>query len=329
MPLAIALLIFSCTQEPLREPQSRGDAPEFEPETPVLKRLSSEQYANTIRDLFGDDLAMPTSLEPDTAVSGLLAVGSAVNGLSSWGVERYEDAAFNLAEQIVSKADPYWFPCTSEFAFDDDCAREILEPMGLHTWRRPLEIGELETLVDLAHSAGTTLDSFDAGLNYAIAALLQSPHFLYRIEIGELDPEDPTIRRYTDWEMASRLSYFLWNTTPDTELLDAAGAGTLTTAAGLLHQVDRMLADPAAEEGVRSLFSDMLSLYELEDISKDPEVFLFWSSDLIDSAHEETLLTIQSHVFDDQGDYRELFTTRRTYLNRTLAALYNVPAPTE
>ena len=113
-------------------------------------------------------------------------------------------------------------------------------------WRRPLTESELNTIVTLSLTASATLDSFDAGLVYGFAAVLQSPNFLFRIELGEPDPNHPGSLRYTDYEMASRLSFFLWNTTPDKELLAAAAAGELTTEAGLEVQTDRLLADPKA-----------------------------------------------------------------------------------
>jgi len=132
---------------------------------------------------------------------------------------------------------------------------------------------------------------------------------------------------YDDWEMATRLSFFLWNSIPDQELLQAAQAGDLVSDAGLQGQIDRMLADPRAIEGVRNLFTEMLHLDLLDDLSKDPTVYTYMSDTLGSSAREESLQDIQSLVFDDDGSYLDLFTSQQTHVDRTLAALYNIPAP--
>jgi hypothetical protein len=181
--------------------------------------------------------------------------------------------------------------------------------------------------VALGEAASGTLADPAAGVTYALAAILQSPWFLYRVELGEADPDDPTRRRYTSEEMATRLAYFLWNTTPDTTLLDAGAAGELVTDEGLAAQVERMLADERAKEGVRALFDDVFTLYELDDLAQDPTLFTHMSPDVGPAAREETLRVIERIVFQDE-DWRSFYTTRDTYLDPVLAALYNVRAPT-
>jgi hypothetical protein len=127
--------------------------------------------------------------------------------------------------------------------------------------------------------------------------------------------------------MAERLSYLFWNTTPDDELLAAAAAGELTTDEGIGVQVDRLLESPRAREGLRAWFADLLHLVDLDDLYKDPGVFAFMSDSLGPSAREETLLGFERLVFDDDGDFRDLMTTRTAYVNRELAALYDIRAP--
>jgi hypothetical protein len=293
---------------------------------PVLTRLTAAQYANTIADLFGDDVVVARRLEPDTSVDGLLAVGASVTSVSAWGVERYELVAFDIAEQVLADPGLYgWFlSCTPGGATDSDCAEEALETVGLFTWRRPLQATELDRLVDLADTAGNTLGDFHEGLAFALAALLQSPNFLYRVEEGETVKGE---RFLTGWEMATRLSFFLWNTTPDADLLEAAEAGELTDSTTLGQHVDRMLEDPRAVDGARNIFSDLFRLYNLEDLSKDTTIFPFWTSDVKSAAREETLRVIGTWIFEDEGDYRKLFTSTRTFVDRRLAALYGIPAP--
>src|SRR5690606_14995447 len=122
---------------------------------------------------------------------------------------------------------------------------------------------------------------------FGVAALLQSPDFLLRPELGEPDPLAPGLHRYTAFELAARLSFTLWDSVPDVELLDAAEAGELDSVVGLEVQVDRMLADPRARRGLRAFAEDLLQLDEFAGIQKDPAVFLYLREGLFQSAREE------------------------------------------
>jgi hypothetical protein len=328
---ALLLLAVGCSPEAdvAPQPDLRGAAPEVVSSAPVLKRLTAPQYTNTLHDLLGAEVLVPDDLEPDAAANGLLQLGAGVNALSGYGVEHYETAAFDVAEHALAipAVRTRVVPCTPVATRDDTCARAVLEPLGHRAWRRPLTSAEVDRVVGVAGVAATTLGDFDTGLTYGIAALLESPNFLYRIELGEEDPDTPGLRRYTGSEMATRLAYVLWNTMPDDALLAAAEAGDLTTDTGLATQVDRLLQDDRAREGVRAFFGDMLALYALDDLNKDPTVYVHMSADLGPSAREETLQGLDWLVFDEDGDYRDLFTTRTAFLDRKLAAIYGVPAP--
>lgn len=324
--LALVLpLLAACggDSDPVATDTGRGVVPEpAQVGEPRLKRLTATQYARAMADLFDDDLVLPSSLESDERVEGLYAVGSAFTSISSYGVEKYEAAAYSIAAQVMADPDlrERWLPCEPAGSTDDACAEESIALLGLHAWRRPLDQGELDLLVDIAAEAGSTLGDFHAGLEYAWAGLLMSPWFLYRVELGDGE-------RYDDWELASRLSFFLWNTIPDDDLLDAAAAGELSTDAGLAAQVDRMMADGRIYDGVRNLYTEMLQLDLLDDLNKDPTVFTYMSDELGASAREETLRGIEALVLEDDGSYLDLYTSQRTFLDRTLATIYDVPAP--
>ncbi|MCB9779310.1 MAG: DUF1592 domain-containing protein [Alphaproteobacteria bacterium] len=309
----------------------RGEAPASSPAPPSLKRLTGAQYRNSMHALFGEGVLLPNSVEADERIEGLFAVGSAYTTISSYGVEKYEKAAYDIAEQVMDDDElrARWVPCTPVDVQDDDCAAESLETLGRLAWRRPLSADELEVLVLVSAEAAVVLDDFHDGLEFGFAALLMSPNFLYRVELGDglTGGGGSYTGAYDDYEMASRLSFFLWDSIPDAELLDAAAAGELTNDAGLLAQVDRMLADDRVVDGVRNLFTEMLHLDELDDLNKDPTIFTYMSDDLAESAREETLLGIEALVFDDDASYLDLYTTQRTFLDRTLAAVYDVPAP--
>lgn len=330
MPRLSLLLLIACDREdapPAADP--RGDAPAYEAPAPRLRRLTAAQYDNAITDLFGDTVKLSTKLEPDETTDGLLATATSTQVLSSYGVTQYETAAYDLAAQVLddATASAAILSCTPSGIDDADCASEVLSAVAWRAWRRPIESDELDVLVDLSLGAAAELESWSDGLEYGLAAILMSPNFLYRIELGEDDPDAPGTRRYSSREMATRLSFFLWNTLPDDELLTAAEAGDLVTDAGLAAQVDRMLADDRARQGVRNFATEWLALYELDDLSKDTTIFTAMSDELGAYAAEETLLGVEALVVDDRKDLRDLFTTQRTFVNRELAAIYNVRAP--
>lgn len=303
--------------------------PEIEAAPARLPRLSQVQYRNAIEDVFGGAITLPSRLEPDVSIDGLVAIGAAQTSISARGAEQYETAAYGIAEQSMEAGETRdaLVPCEPAGPVDDTCAREVLAQLGRRLWRRALLDEEIDQLVGVSSDAAGVLGDFHEGLAFGIAALLQSPNFLFRSELGEPDPDSPDTLRYTGYEMAARLSFFLWNTVPDEELLLAAENGSLHDDDGLAAQVDRMLAAPEARHALRNFFSELYSLYELDDLNKDTNEFVNMNAEVGPSAREETLMTIEDHIFDERDDFRELFTTRKTFLNRQLAAIYNVPAP--
>lgn len=328
--LSLAGLLLAAACDPAVEspaPFERGEEPAYVAEPPVARRLTYQQYQHSIDDLFGEGVLIPGSLEPDSRVSGLYAVGASVTSISALGVERYEKAAFDVAAQVM--ADParraLLGTCQPTEIRDDACAAELIAKLGPAAWRRPLTEEESTRLVGIAGEAAQALGGFDAGFEYAIAALLQSPFFLFRPEFGEVGEDG--VRRYTANELATRLSFLLWDGPPDAELRAAAASGALLTDAELGVQVDRMLADDRARRGLRAFVADMLHLAELDSLTKDPTVFVYMSAGLGASAREQTLLDVESIVFDDDDDIRTLLTGTDTHIDRTLAALYDVPAP--
>ncbi len=306
------------------------DAPEaprvaVDPAAPVLRRLTAPQYTNALHDLFGDALVVPAKLEPDLSIDGLVAIGASRGTVSSRGVELYEEGAFLVAEQVVvSPVREMWVPCTPTSAVDSACAREALSWLAWRAWRRPVTEAEQQTLVALADEAAAQLGDFHLGLQYGVAAVLQAPSFLYREEVGE--PRDGG-RLYSSHEMASRLAFFLWNTLPDEELLELADSGDLNREGVLVEQVHRMVHDDRARQGLRAFVSELYHLDRLDDLTKDPALYPHMSEALGPAAREETLLAFE-HVFLADEDYRDLLTTRRAYVDATLASVYGVQSPT-
>ena len=330
-PLCTFALLLSAACGSINDQGTRQAPAEVSSEAaqPVIKRLSKAQYTNSIHALFGNNTAVPIFLEPDVASEGFVAVGASLSSISPLGVERYESAAFDIAKQVLASpaARQRNVPCEPTGKSDASCAEEFLRFWGLRIFRRPLSEAELKRYGTIAEQASGKLEDFYQGLEFALAGLLQSPHFLFRIEIGSGDPDQPGQRRYTGYEMATRLAYVIWNTTPDDTLLAAAAAGELENKAGLETHVDRLLADKRARRGLRNFFAERFSFQELDDLVKDTSVFTSMSAELGSDAREETLSLIEHIAFDARADYRDLFTTRTTFLNRKLASLYEVAAP--
>lgn len=312
-----------CGREPVDETQAveRGDEPVVAAGPAGLRRLTAAEYANAVTDLFGDGLVLPTALEPDLDVDGLNEVGASIAAISPLGVERYEDASYLLADQVAADhARRARFDACAPAGADDACAEAILRPMARLAWRRSPTDAELDTLVGLGRQATAALGTFDDGLAYPIAAVLQSPAFLYRVEVG-------ADGRFTPLELASRMSFLLWAGPPDEALLDRADDGSLADPEVRRDEADRMLADPRARRGLRAMFDDYLGLDVLPTLPKDTTLFEHWTDGIGASAREETLAGLERLVFDDEADIRDLMTTRTAVIDRALAALYGVPAP--
>ena len=298
----------------------------------ALRRLTTEQYERSIHDVLGRHITVPSRLDPDDRREGLLAVGSSFAGITPSGFEKYEAAAATIAEQALdAEHREQLVSCQPESrsSADDACARAFVDRVGRRLFRRSLTEEEASARVAIAREAANALGGFYEGLELALASLLVSPEFLFRVEEAEPDPADPSRTRLTSVSMASRLSYLLWNTTPDDDLLDAGEAGELVSDSGLASALERMLASAKLETGLRSIFSDLYDFKQFDDglVRKDAALFPAYSQPMVEEAKEQTLRTIVAHLAGG-GDYRELFTTRESFLTRRLGVIYQVPVPT-
>lgn len=325
--LLAAAFVPACDKAPPDEVVDNGP---FVPPAPTMRRLTQAQYTNSVHDALGDGILISGSMEPDTALADFLVVGAGATSISPRGVEQYENLAFDIAKQLYgSDAGRKTVPCAPAGADDAGCGRKALAALGLKLWRRPLTDEELSELSGVVSTAGAALGDFYQGLQFGLAALLQSPNFLFRSELGQPDGAAgaPGTARYTGYEMASRLSFYLWNGPPDDALLAAAQRGALDTKAGVATEVDRLMASPKSRRGLDDFVTEWLQLYQLDDLVKDPKIFTQISPDVGPSARQETLLGAEHLAFDLDGDFRDIFTTRNTFVNHKLASIYNVRAP--
>lgn len=315
------------TQPPTEPPGPVPDPPVVQAGPLAMRRLTELQYRATVADVFGDDVTVAGRFEPDARTSNLLAVGASNVSVTPSGFEQYDALARGVAATALDPAHrASVVPCTPSDITDDACAAQFVRAVGRRLWRRPLADDELGPWLAIARDAGAELGDFHAGLEVTLAALMLSPEFLFRVETAEYDPARGS-ERLTSLAMASRLSYFLWNTTPDEELLAAGERGDLVDDAALAAQVDRLLASPRLEDGVRTFFADMYGFDAIDQglVRKDPELFPAFSQALIRDAGEQTLRVIGEHLLAEDGDYRALFTTRHSFMTRTLGLVYRVP----
>lgn len=328
--LVAAMVLFACAEpdEPSVETDTRtwedvARMTDFTPGPASMRRLTRAQYVASVRAVFGDDLSVLAPNEVDTRVGGLASVGARESNVTPAGMEGYEASARGVAAAVLSdERRGRVLSCTPAETTepDDDCASEFVRAVAPQLLRRPLRLGEEEAYAALARSATETLGGFYDGLEAITVAWLLSPEFLY---IQESTAEDD--RALTADAVASRLSYFLWGEGPDALLLQAAASGQLADDAGYAAEVDRLLADESKlAQGVRALFADLYELDEVLHVEKDRDAFPEWTPGAAEDAREQTLRTIVDHLLVQGADYRDLFTTRKTFMSRRLGPLYDV-----
>ncbi len=213
-------------------------------------------------------------------------------------------------------------PAAAEAA-DERCARTILSRLARRAYRRPLTEQDLETLLTF-YRAGQAEEGFEAGIQRAVRRMLASPSFLFRIERAPANAAPGAVYRLNDVDLASRLSFFLWSSIPDDELLDAATQGTLSTPAGLEQQVKRMLADRRSSALVDNFVSQWLTLNKLAGVVPDVDAYPEFDENLREAFRQETRLFVEAQLREDRG-VGELLTANYTYVNERLARHYQIP----
>lgn len=304
-----------------------ADAPADVDTTTVARRLTADEYRTVIADVFGPTVELGGRFEPELRVKGLLAVGTTHVSVTSAGMEQYDSMARAIAAQVVDPQHRDLIPCrpANEKAADDACTGTFMAKVGRLLYRRPLTDSELKAYVGAARVATEETKDYWNGLSMSLAAMLSSPKFLFRQVRVEPDPANPGQWRMDAHAKAQQLSFFLWNSGPDLELLAAADRGELDTKKGLAKQVDRMMASSRVEAGVRAFFTDDLGFDEFDTLTKDAALFPKFSAQAAADSQEQTLRTIVDLLLVHKGDFRDIFTTKKTFLTQELAAIYKVP----
>ena len=285
-----------------------------------LRRLTNEEYNNTVRDLLGDATRPADAFPPDEVVGGF--ENNTIAPVTQALVERYMGAAEALAATATSHVDKL-APCPAGEA-REACAGAFLDVFGRLAFRRPLDEGERRTLLGI-YIDKEKRSGHARAIQLVLESMLQSPSFLYRVE--PIEEGVSRTRALTGYEIATRLSYFIWASTPDAELLDAAAAGRLASASDVGTAARRLLRDRRAVDGIRSFHRQWLGLRELETESKDAAIYPSFTPELKAAMVEETL-RFSAHAVLEGGDVvSSLLTSKRSFVSAPLAKLYGVPAP--
>jgi hypothetical protein len=287
-----------------------------------LRRLSRAEYLRTLEDLFSGLPLQPLDILPDPDALGFenraeLLVPRDVL------LSQYQVAAERIAEAAIAKPEVI-APCGG--AASADCAGGFVDGFGRRAFRRPLTASERSAFLALFQKATVPGDP-KGGPRAVIEAMLQSPQFLYRIEDG-VGPAQGGKVALSGYEIASRLSYALWESMPDAALFEAAGSGSLGRPEVREMQARRMLADPRARRMLVNFHRQWLEFDQIErEAEKDPKAYPRWSAALMSAVREEADRFVGWVVTEGPGTLEALLTSRSAEVDKGLAALYSVPAP--
>jgi hypothetical protein len=294
-----------------------GDAP--------LTRLTQPQYLNTINDLFGKiDL---TSVYP--ATQGASQFGLAQADVDGADLDNYERAAEVVSAAVVASTSTMTqvAPCATgaTTAAARTCATQFLQGFATRIYRSPVAAADMDRHLAL-YDAGAANGGYAHGIQLLLEAMLQSSRFLYRVELGTSTAVGPTAVQLSDYELASRLSYGLWNTTPDVTLNAAAAAGKLETPADVTAQLQRMLQDPRGATMVPQFLGSWIALPQLGGVAKAAAVYPQWTPAL-----QAAMVTQAQSFFTDLltnqgGTLKALLTSQTVFTNNATAALSGATA---
>jgi len=277
----------------------------------ALRRLTHSQYNNTVRDLLGDQTAPASQFPPEDFVNGFKNQYQSQN-LSPLLVEAYAAAAERLARNAFRGSGRRGLiPCAPSAA----CRARFVSEFGLRAFRRPLAPGEQTRYEGLFRREA----DFLKGAQIVVETMLQSPHFLFRLD-------ETAKAEWKAYAAASRLSYSLWDSMPDTSLLESAARGELSTPQGVEAAARRMLADPRARQALDEFVSQWMRFDRLLTAGKDRRRYPSFTREAAVAMTEETRQFIADLVWGDRS-FMDVFTADYSFLNADLAAIYGVPAP--
>ncbi len=245
---------------------------------------------------------------------------AATNSFCQCGGQRC-DTVFPTAPAETGTRSPF----SSCSALDAECAYEFIHDYGLKVYRRPLDADESLSLMTI-FDVGYSID-FEAGIQLTVEAMLQSPAFIYRLEMSQNDASSNNIVALDSWEIATRLSYMFWASTPDDTLLSLAQSGALTDREVVRTQAERLLADNKAKPVIRQFFRDWLRMGSVYAIERDPLINPGWKNTIPEMYLKELDAFVDHIMWEEEGDWSQFLSADFTFLNDDLATLYGLPAP--
>lgn len=310
-----------------------GTGSQVEPIVPApagrVARLSHVQWENTVRDLLRLDA--PSGLSATFPVQAHSAGYLFDNPAQALQVDQalsgaYSTAASRLAEMATATSELVARIAPSSGADEAARARSFVETFGERALRRPLSAAEVDSylaLFEIGKTAYAEVTGFDGGVRLVLEAMLQSPNFLYRIETSTaLEGEFIAL---SGWEIATRLSYFLTNSTPDDELLAAARSGQLVDRAQVRAHAERLLATEGARAALAHFHEQLLHLEAYGDVSPASALYPNVTAGFGEAALASAERFLEEHLFERREGFGTLLNTRRAFVNAELAGVYGVP----
>jgi Protein of unknown function (DUF1592)/Protein of unknown function (DUF1588)/Protein of unknown function (DUF1595)/Protein of unknown function (DUF1587)/Protein of unknown function (DUF1585) len=293
--------------------------------TSIIHRLTRAEYANTIRDLLGASLTSLDTLPPDSGADGFTKA-SVSQASSANTLQAYEAASDELVATVFKDPTLRAQLVTCDLSTGNACVRSTLEAFLPKAWRRPVQAAEVDRLMTLAGTEAQAGGSAEEQLRLALRAALISAKFLFLIE-ADPNPADTAPHALGDYELANRLSYFLWSSMPDSALTGLAAQGTLHDEAVLAQQVQRMLIDPLKGQAItREFASEWMQLQAIPLKQPDQQLFPMVNDALKQSMLEQSRMFFQD-LLTSGGPISNLVASDYTFVDASLASLYGLPAP--
>lgn len=290
--------------------------------TPI-RLLTRREFDNAIRDLLGDESKLGQKFTAEQRFLGFDNSAFAFS-ITELLAEQHEAAAFAIARRAA--ADPAkLLGCDPVRQGEDVCVTRFLPGFARRAFRRPLNSSERERLVAFYVQAKAS-HGFRDGVAMAVQAVLLSPRFLYRLEVGRPVPGTGAAR-LDPYEVASRLGFLIWGSLPDEALLEAADSGALARPEEIQRQARRLLADPRAQDTFRSFHEQWLELQHVHDLTKDRALVPSFRPELIPLFEEESAAFVEHVMGEGTGRLTDLLRAPFTFVNDDLARFYGLPLP--
>jgi hypothetical protein len=301
----------------------------IDPGRVTIHRLNIVEYDNTVRDLLGDTTQPGKAFPVDTG-GGNFDNNADVLATSPLLFGKLDDAAEALATTALTAGSvtrARIITCDPTKVGDAACAMTVMRAFARRAWRRPPTDTELARLVAFVPLARANGDGFDQGISLGVQAVLLSPNFMFRAELDP-DPAATTPRLLNDYEIAARLSYFLWSSLPDDALAAAADAGQLRDAASLQAQATRMLGDPKASVLVSNMAGQWFGLDKMSSVAPDKTLFTTFDATLAAAMTQETTMFLNDVFTSSSMSFLDMLDAPWTYANARLAQHYGLPGVT-